>query len=147
MEIIKHYSITKAYLDTGPGGTPLILCKETAKTKEAISSAGFATISLNSVFSKALLEYDPKDRPKVASEVLNKILAYHVPIYIKDFEMLFDPRYKIDPLKLFCEKARIIKVAVQWPGQFKNGNLVYAEQDDPEYREYDCNKYQIRIVQ
>ena len=68
-------------------------------------------------------------------------------IYIKDFEMLFDPRYEIDVLKLFCDKARITNVAVKWPGKYINGKLTYADPGAPDYHEYDCNAYQIRIVQ
>ncbi len=37
--------------------------------------------------------------------------------------MLFDPRYEIDVIKLFCDKARITNVVVKWPGTFINGKV------------------------
>lgn len=48
---------------------------------------------------------------------------------ITDFEMLFDPRYKIDVIKLFCEKARLINVAVKWPGTFTGSKLIYTKHE------------------
>ena len=52
------------------------------------------------------------------------------PVLITDFEMLFDPRYEIDVIKLFCDKARITNVAVKWPGKYTNSKLTYAEPGD-----------------
>ncbi len=147
MIIIKSSSLTKELLNTGQCGVPLMICTDTPRVYKKILDAGYHHVKINAELSKRLLEYQINDRPKRVEELLRDILNNVIPIYITDFEMLFDPRYEIDVIKLFCEKARIVNIAVRWPGHFINGNLTYAEPGDPDYHEYDCNAYQIRIVQ
>ena len=126
---------------------PLIICTDSPRIYRKLQDADYTKVSINAELSKALLSYKPEYRPSVIETELKKLLPYHVPILIKDFEMLFDPRYEIDVLKFFCEKARIINVAVKWPGKFVEGKLTYSEPKFPDYHEYNCNSYQIRVVQ
>ena len=37
-------------------------------------------------------------------------------------------------------------IAVRWPGGNTSTKLTYATPEDPDYHEYDCEKYPIRIV-
>ena len=147
MEIIKPSALTSKILNTGPNGVPIFFCTVTPRTKKKIDDAGYEEVRVNLALSKKLLAFAPDERPKHVEESLRAILDYHVPIYITDFEMLFDPRYEIDVIKLFCEKARITNVVVHWPGKFSNDHLTYSDHEKSDYHEYDCSAYLIRIVQ
>ena len=147
MDVIKSSSITQEYLNTGQQGIPLIICTDSSRVYKRLESAKYKEFQLNTQVSKALLDYSQGERPTKVEAVFKKTLNTDSPILITDFEMLFDPRYEIDVIKLFCDKARITNVAVKWPGKYINGKLTYAEPEDPDYHEYDCNAYQIRIVQ
>ena len=147
MDILKPASLTTDLLTTGQSGVPFVICTDAPRVRKRIESAGYQEVQINKELSKRLLDISKEDRPKHLEKALKGMLNYHVPIYVTGFEMLFDPRYEIDILKFFCEKARIINVALKWPGQFVDGKLTYAQPEDPDYHEFDCNAYQIRIVQ
>ena len=147
MDMIKPSSITLEFLNTGQQGIPLIICTDSGRVYKRLESAKYQVIQLNAPVSKALLDYSPDERPAKVEAVFKKTLNTDSSVLITDFEMLFDPRYEIDVIKLFCDRARITNVAVKWPGKYTNGKLTYAEPGDPDYHEYDCNAYQIRIVQ
>lgn len=147
MEILKPSALTADFLNTGQNGIPLFICTDVQRARKKLEEASYKTVSVNALLSKALIEYSASERPKHIEAELKKILSYHVPILITDFEMLFDPRYEIDVIKLFCEKARVINVAVKWPGKFTGTKLTYAEPEYKDYHEFNCSLYQIRIVQ
>ena len=147
MDILKPSTLTLEFLNTGQSGIPLIICSDAPRVRKRIENAGYQEVQINKELSKRLLDIPKEDRPKRVEKTLKGILNYHVPIFVTDFEMLFDPRYEIDVIRFFCEKARIINVAIKWPGQFADSKLTYASPGDPDYHEYDCNAYQIRIVQ
>lgn len=146
MEIIKPSAVTADFLNAGQG-IPLFICSEAPRVKRKLEEANYKTVGVNSPLSKALLKYPAGDRVGHIESELKDLFNYHVPILITDFEMLFDPRYEIDVIKFFCEKARIINVAVKWPGKYADGQLIYAEPECADYHKYNCNSYQIRIVQ
>ena len=127
--------------------TPLIICADSPRVIQKVRNSGFQTVNINTELSRKLLQYNAKERPVKIMDVLNSIATWKNSVYIDGFEMLFDPRYEIDVIKFFCEKARLINVAVKWPGTFTGSKLTYAEPEYIDYHEYDCDSYQIRIVQ
>ena len=147
MDILTPSALTSEILNTGQSGVPLVICTDAPRVRKRIESAGYQEVQINKELSKRLLDIPKEDRPERVEKTLKGMLNYHVPIFVTGFEMLFDPRYEIDILKFFSEKARIINVAIKWPGQFTDGKLTYATPEDPDYHEFDCNAYQIRIVQ
>lgn len=147
MNTLKPSALTSEILNTGQSGVPFVICTDVPRVKRQLDSAGYREVRINQELSKRLMDFPKDERPKQLEETLKSMLNYHVPIYITNFEMLFDPRYEIDILKFFCEKARIINVAIKWPGYYANEQLTYASPEDQDYHEFDCNAYQIRIVQ
>ena len=142
---IRPVSVTEDLLRS-PGGLPLILCASSSRLQRKLESVGFKKLSINPLLSKALLGFPADERPDHVEEELRKILSVSSPVLIEDFEMLFDPRYQIDVLKLFCERARFVSIAVRWPGDSTPTKLTYASPEDPDYQEFNCDKYQIRVV-
>lgn len=142
---IQPVSVT-ADLLSAPGGMPLIICSASPRLQKRVDAAGYKTIRVNVPLSKALLSFPKEDRPRHVEEELQKILDGSEPILLTDFEMLFDPHYEIDILKIFCERARAVNLAVRWPGGYTPSKLTYAAPEDLDYHEYNCLKYQIRVV-
>ena len=147
MEIIKASALNRDYLNTGPNGIPIIICSDSRRVLKKIDEAGYVPVRVNATLAKALLEFTPAERPKKVEECFKDLIDGHGSVFITDFEMLFDPRYEIDVIKLFCEKARFVNVAVKWPGKYNAGKLTYANLDDPDYHEFDCDAYQVLIVE
>ena len=146
MELIRASSLTSDCINTSPNGTPIIICTESRRVLKKIDEAGYVPIRINAALAKALLEFTPSERPNKVENCFKTLVDSYGSVFITDFEMLFDPRYEIDVIKLFCEKARFVNVAVKWPGKFSSGKLTYANLEDPDYHEFDFNAYQIRIV-
>ncbi|MBR6410258.1 MAG: BREX-3 system P-loop-containing protein BrxF [Clostridia bacterium] len=148
MYLLKSSELTPEFLNLKQSGVPLVFCSESPRICKRVESAGYIELKINIILSERLCRIPRDERAKLVEFKLNNLLNYyHAPVLISDFEMLFDPRYKIDILRFFCEKARIINVAIKWPGQYADGKLTYANPADPDYHEFDCNAYQIRIVQ
>lgn len=147
MEILKPSELTSEVLKTRHSGMPFIICTNSSRVLKKICDAGFKEVQINQELSKRLLNISKEERLKSVENTLKDMFDYREPIFVSGFEMLFDPRYEIDVLKFFCERARIINVAIKWPGHFMAGKLIYAKPGDPDYHEFESKAYQIRIVQ
>ena len=67
-------------------------------------------------------------------------------LLLMDFEILFDPRYKIDVVRLIYEVSRLRKIIALWPGTLCENNLIYANVEAPEYQVYNINNYDITCI-
>lgn len=125
---------------------PFIICTDAPRVSRRISDAGFESVNVNLYLAKALMDYPPEERRLRAEEEFKAILAGKEAVFLENYEMLFDPRYQIDVIKSFCDRARHMKLAAKWPGTYKENHLIYAEPDAPDYYCCDCSRLQIRIV-
>ncbi len=82
----------------------------------------------------------------VHQEAISILTQSTAPIILKDFEMLFDPRYNIDVLRLITEVSRKRKIIAIWPGVLDKDNLVYADAESPDYQVFNINNYDIICV-
>lgn len=95
----------------------IVLCSSEPRLKKIIAEAGFKELSLNKILAEALLEKDTAIRPQfVADEVMKIVSSIQGPIFLTDYEMLFDPRYSIDVIRLFYELSRRAKIVIKWCG-------------------------------
>jgi hypothetical protein len=74
------------------------------------------------------------------------LLPKDTTVYLMDYEMLFDPRYRLDVMKLFCEISRRGKLIVKWCGGFDGSSLTYAETGYGDYAQYRVSDYEIACV-
>ena len=125
---------------------PLIVCADAPRVIRKVLDAGYEMISVNMHLAKALMDYPQEERRLRAEEEFKAILAGKEAVFLENYEMLFDPRYQIDVIKCFCDRARHLKLATKWPGICSGNDLTYAEPDAPDYYCCDCSKLQIRIV-
>jgi hypothetical protein len=148
MEYIKASDLSASVLSRQPTGIPIIICLFSSRTMRLFQEAGYIEMSLNEELSAALLTYSPKERcEKVAYEFQRIILSDSSPILLTDYEMLFDPRYKLDALKMFCEVARMKNIAVKWCGKSAIEKLEYAEPQYPDYQSFNLARYTVNCVE
>ena len=145
MDIIKATMIDK-YLNSAPDGIPILICTDKPRVTKKINESNYHILSVNSLLSKELIQYHQDERIEKVEDSFRSLIKPYEYVLITDFEMLFDPRYKLNVLKLFCDIARFNKICVKWPGKYTDGNLTYAEIEDLDYHKYDCSMYQVHIV-
>ena len=63
---------------------------------------------------------------------------------IKDIDVLFNPAYKVDVMKLLSSAYKQKQFSLVWPGSYADGKLTYSEEGYPDYRVYEINDYECR---
>ena len=126
---------------------PTIICNLSKRYLNSIFEISDETISLNLILAQNLLKFNADERTEmVHQEALNLLTQSVTPLLLKDFEMLFDPRYKIDTVKLITEVARRRKIIALWPGTLNENDLVYANADSSDYQVFSIKNYDIICV-
>lgn len=140
MTIIREYQAIQTHLDNVD--VPLIISNLSVEMKSALIEKGYQFVSLNKILSKRLLEKDKESRTVfVSDDVIDIINECAGNIFLTDYEMLFDPRYEIEVISLFCKLARSKRVVILWCGKFRNGQLTYAEPGCADYYSCSLEKY------
>lgn len=67
-------------------------------------------------------------------------------VIIKDFDVMFNPDYAVDVLRIMCSAARSKSFRVIWPGQCEDGRLIYAEEGYRDYKVFEISKYDVTVV-
>jgi len=57
-------------------------------------------------------------------------------LLLDNIELLFDRSLKLDPLDLLKRHAHTRRVVTVWPGELRDGRLIYAERGHPEFQDY-----------
>ena len=116
MSVIKASAIRDDFLKKPPNGIPIVLISPSSRVLRKIKEAEFKEFSLNQPLAEMLLEIPSEKRSGVVMEKIQKLLMEQgTAVLIKDFEMLFDPRYQIDVKafathKIFDEIEPIVSV-------------------------------------
>ena len=72
-------------------------------------------------------------------DVLRVLISKHARndlVLIDNIEILFDRTLRVDPLGLLKRQARATRIVAAWPGELRNGRLLYARLGHPEHQEY-----------
>lgn len=109
---------------------PVVYCDE--KYCESLQQ-----VSLNEKMAALLIKIKPERRTMRIERCFQEVLA-NIPenSCIRDFDVLFNPAYKIDVLQLLTIANRSKPFSVLWPGTMIDGKLVYAEDRYADYKEY-----------
>lgn len=127
--------------------TPIVLCSSAARLKKIIAEAGFKDLSLNKILAEALLEKDTAVRPQfVSDEAIRIVTSIQGPVFLTDYEILFDPRYTIDVIRLFYEMSRRVRIVIKWCGTLEDNHLVYATPAHRDFHSYNIQDYDITCV-
>ncbi len=119
---------------------PVVYCDE--KYCESLQQ-----VSLNEKMAALLIKIKPERRTMRIERCFQEVLI-NIPenSCIRDFDVLFNPAYKIDVLQLLTVANRSKPFSVLWPGTVIDGKLVYAEDGYADYKEYDVEQYDITCV-
>lgn len=148
MSIIKASTIREDFLKKPPNGMPIILLSPPSRILRKITDAGYKELRLNQSLAEMLIEMHVEERQGAVIEKVQSLLSEQGPtVLIKEFEMLFDPRYQLDVLKLFCDLSRQRRIAVLWCGTFRENRLEFAEPGFPDFQSYNINQYTLYCVQ
>lgn len=103
--------------------------------------------SISKELVEALLECKPNRRSMKLERVFNMVLdRYPDGVIVKDIDVMFNPEYQVDVLKILIEARKRKKYSVIWPGRFEDGKLIYAEEGYPDYKVYEIANYDITCV-
>jgi hypothetical protein len=125
----------------------IVLCASAPRLKKIIAEAGFKELSLNKILAEALVEKDAAVRPQfVSDEAIRIVTSIQGPVFLTDYEMLFDPRYRIDVIRLFYELSRRAKIVIKWCCRLDDNHLVYATPAYRDFHSYNIHDYDITCV-
>lgn len=84
--------------------------------------------------SDSLSAITPAQRRLQIGHCLQKILAPYAAVHLTRIEVLFAPTLGINAVGALLALCRNRKILLQWPGEIRDGNLIYGEPSTPEYR-------------
>ena len=104
-------------------------------------------ISVSRDLSRLILSFRPNMRSIRMADCLDRILS-PMPdnVVIKDIDVLFNPNYEVDVLRLLAEEKKRKSYSVIWPGSFRDGQLVYGEEGYLDYVTYNIANYDVTCV-
>ena len=94
-------------------------------------------VNLNLELSRRLLDVPADQRPLMFARTLDELLGPNAsPAFLDRIEMIFDPAFQHDPVRLLRHLSRTRPLVVAWSGRVEGTFLTYAEPGHPEYRRY-----------
>ena len=103
--------------------------------------------SVSKPLAEALLACKPNRRSMKLEQIFNNILdTLPDGVVIKDIDVLFNPDYQVDVLKILMASRKRKRYSVIWPGRCEEGKLIYGEEGFPDYKTYDIENYDITCV-
>ena len=103
--------------------------------------------SVSKPLAEALLACKPNRRSMKLEQIFNNILdTLPDGVVIKDIDVLFNPDYQVDVLKILMAARKRKRYNVIWPGRCEDGKLIYGEEGFPDYKTYNIENYDITCV-
>ena len=106
-----------------------------------------ASVSVGKMLAAAILKTEPQRRSKRLGQILGDVfLALPDNTTVRDIDVLFNPAYEVDVLRLLETLYREKPYSVIWPGELSDGKLTYSEYGYADYKEYAISDYDILCV-
>ena len=103
--------------------------------------------SVSKDLADALLACKLNRRSMKLEQIFNKVLdKYPDGVTIKDIDVMFNPEYQVDVLKILIAARKRKQYSVIWPGRFEDGKLIYGEEGYLDYKTYNIADYDITCV-
>ena len=103
--------------------------------------------SVSKEMADELLACKPNRRIMKLEQIFNTVLdKYPDDVTIKDIDVMFNPDYKVDVLKILIAARKRKRYSVIWPGRLEDGKLIYGEEGYPDYNVYNIADYDIMCV-
>ena len=97
--------------------------------------------------ARKLIEIPEKARTlKITNTISDIVKKYPDETIFKGFDVLFNPSYQIDIIKVLTNirKQHIFKII--WPGTFADSQLIYSEEGFKDYAKFNIDNYDITCV-
>lgn len=144
-KIINNRTLTAENLLRLPSPV-ILLCAQRLDFDKIIMDADTKFVNLNLPLAKALTGKTRIEIRSVITDTVIDLMPKNEAVYLTDYEMLFDPRYELDVIKLFCEISRHNRLTVKWCGILENDSLIYAEPGFDDYSKYKISEYKIACI-
>ena len=119
---------------------PIIYCYlNTDLVHEAVSLNRRLTIELAKI---------PSNRRTIQLEkcLYQAIVELPNDVVLKNIDVMFNPAYKVDILKLLITVYKKKHFSIIWPGTYLEGKLVYADESYTDYRSFDISEYDVTCI-
>lgn len=104
--------------------------------------ADATSVNLGIAIPEAMRNVPPAKRPQVLQSTVDRLLdAEPSDVILQRIDILFDPGWRIDALKLLLAVGRNRRLYVLWPGVINGNILQYAEPGRPDYKRFDLSGY------
>lgn len=105
----------------------------------------YVIIKLGQTLSNELKQIDKNIRNTEVEKVMKRIFSevYSNRVIVTDIDILFNPYYKLDIIKLFIQLSRNKTFIIQWPGKLDSNNLIYSKPQYDDYKKYEIKDYNI----
>lgn len=104
-------------------------------------------VPINVEMAKKLSAIKPNRRTMRMEQCFQQVLST-LPddVIIKDFDVMFNPDYEVDVLRIMCSAAKAKSFQALWPGKCEDGRLFYAEEGYRDYKVFEISKYDVTVV-
>jgi len=103
-------------------------------------------ININLIVSEALIQIPKNKYPLQIENIINNSLQTQNELYYLNYiDILFSPELRVDPIRLLENLSKSNKIIVNWPGNYVDETLTYAEYGHPEY--YECHDYKGKVIE
>lgn len=130
---------SKLILIVGPSG-----CGKTSLLRELGAKLNVEPINVGLNLARRLSVAPKNKRSFLVGELLRQIAQHEQcaekadnPLLLDNLELLFEPTLQINPLDLIRRLAHSRRVIAAWPGDMRDGRLIYADMSHPEHQ--DCS--------
>lgn len=104
-------------------------------------------VPINLLLAEKLAGCRPNRRTMRIETFFNQILD-QLPdgTVIKDFDVMFNPEYKVDVLKIMIVACKKKAFSVVWPGMYDDGKLFYAEDGYQDFKVFSVEEYDVTCI-
>ena len=118
---------------------PVIYC--------CMCDAADAAVPINLPLAEKLAGCKLDKRTMRIEKFFNEILAeLSDNAVIKDFDVMFNPEYKVDVLRIMTAACKNKPFSVLWPGRFEAGKLFYAEEGYADFKVFGVEDYDVTCI-
>lgn len=117
---------------------PIVFCKFNTNVQ---------AYSLNRELATELMKIAPQRRSFYLKQVFQKVIGQLPPKpLIKDYDVLFNPNYKVNVLEMMIAVCKVKPFNIIWAGKYKDEKLIYAEEGLQDYKTYNIKDYDITCI-
>lgn len=104
-------------------------------------------ISINMLMAEKLFKCKANRRTMQIGVFFNQVLDQlsDNPV-IKDFDVMFNPDYKVDVLKIMVDACKRKSFSIVWPGKYEDGKLFYAEEGYLDFKIFRVEEYDVTCI-